>query len=84
MMSYFHTKMWLTAAYSIAIAVVLCVWQMFLEEVFALLLLEIDFVRGCSWENVFCKREWLRWLQSVPSNVGIQVFLTIPSQEQHF
>jgi len=79
-----YSKLWLTAAYSRAIAVVLCVWQVFLEEVLALLLLEIECVRAGSWESVFCKREWLRWLQSVPSNVGIQVFLTNPSQEQQF
>ena len=84
MISYFHTKMRLTAAYSIAIAVVLCVWQVFLEEVLALLLLEIDCVRAGSWESVFCKREWLRWLQSVPSNVGIQLFLTNRTQKQDF
>ena len=79
-----YSKLWLTAAYSRAIAVVLCVWQVFLEEVLALLLLDIDCVRAASWESVFCKREWLRWLQSVPSNVEIQLFLANSIQKQHF
>ena len=83
-LQYFQTKMRLTAAQSRAIAFVLCVWQVFLEEVLALLLLDIDCVRAAPWESVFCKREWLRCFQSVPSNVEIQLFLTNSIQKHYF
>ena len=79
-----YSKLWLTAAYSRAIAVVLCVWQVFLEEVLALLLLEIECVRAGSWESVFCKREWLGCLQSVLSRVEMQLFLTNSIQKHYF